>query len=237
MKTYIKGWLPCFEDPPKTFTQDDVNAIVAEERKKLQTAAQQQAGELEALKNKSKLTEEERKNLETRIEQLRSESLTKEQQTAREVERRQKDYEAKVSALTTERDTWQQRFATVTIENSLSSAASTANAFNSSQVVAILKPSTKLVEQLEEGEPTGNLIPVVELADVDAKTKKPVILQLSPTEAVKRLAEKEEFSNLFKSDGVGGLGGSNRGHSHGVDMATLAKNPAAYRQARKEGRI
>ena len=94
-------------------------------------------------------------------------------------------------------------------------------------------------EELDsEGKPTGKLIPKVKLQDKD-KDGKPVTLELLVPEAIKRMKEMEQYFNLFKGEGTGGIGGMNRGSGKGQpDFVKLAKeNPAEYRRLRREGKI
>ncbi len=67
---------------------------------------------------------------------------------------------------------------------------------------------------------------------------KPVTLDVSVKDAVKRMREMDEYANLFIGDGTGGTGGSTRNSSGGnLNVAELAKDPVKYREARKAGKI
>lgn len=222
----------------KTFTQDDVNRILAKEKRDFQTKQQQMADELEALKQKSTLSDEERTALETRIETLRTESLSKEELAKREKDKILKLHETEKTSLTGERDLWKSRYTDASIVRSISDAASEFKSYRPSQIVAILRPNTRLVEALDDaGKPSGNFIAKVTLSDVD-KEGKPVTLDVSVSDAVKRMKEMEEYANLFISEGTGGVGGSTR-NSGGKELSKeeLAKDPVKYREARKKGLI
>jgi len=86
------------------------------------------------------------------------------------------------------------------------------------------------------GEPNGEFTPVVKFPDVDAKTKQAIVMEYTIDEAVKRMKELDEYSNLFEDTMKGGLGGSkNTGNGKKIDPAKLAReNPAEFRRLRKE---
>jgi len=230
-------------DPPagggsKQFNQDDVNRFLASEKRKWKEQQQKAIDELEALRAKANLTEEERQQYDDRIEQMKNELLTKEQLTQKEKQKMEKQYKKQIEDLTGERDAWQGRFTEATITRAITDAAVSNDAYVPGQIVAIVRPNTRLIEELDkEGKPTGHMIPVVKLNDTD-KDGKPVTLELSPSEAIKRMKEMDDYLNLFKGEGTGGIGGMNRGGStKQMDLKKLAKDPAAYRAARKEGKV
>jgi hypothetical protein len=222
----------------KNFSQEDLNRFLANEKRKWKQQQQKAIDELEALRAKANLTEEERQQYDDRIEQMKNELLTKEQLTQKEREKTEKAYKKELEKLTGERDNWKGRFTEATITRAITDAAVSNDAYVPGQIVAIVRPATQLAEELDgEGKPTGKLVPIVELHDKD-KDGKPVTLKLSPKDAVKRMKEMDEYLNLFKGEGTGGLGGMNRGGSaKQTDLKNLAKDPAAYRKARKEGKV
>ncbi len=226
-------------DPPSDgkFTQDQVNTMMAEDRRKHKKGTQAALEELEALKARANLTAKERTDLEGRIKTLNEQLLTKEELATQATTKMQTDFENQISGLTTERDDWKIRFTDANIIRSLTDAAVINNSFNPEQVVAILRQNTQLAEELDtDGKPTGNFVPEVSFADKD-KDGKPVTLKLSPADAVKRMSEMDQYLNLFKGDGTGGLGGTTRPGGKTPDIAELAKDPEKYRKARADGKI
>jgi len=221
----------------KTFKQDDVNRLLADERRKQQAATRKALDELEAIKAKADLTDAERADLETRMETMRNEFLTKEELAKKEHDKLTRKHTEETGKLTAERDTWQQRFTTSTIQRSITDAAVASKAFSPKQIVALLQPDTKLEEALDgDGKPTGELVAKVQFSDV-GKDGKPVTLNLTVEEAVKRMAEMDEYANLFRASGVGGVGGTRSAGGKTLDAAEIAKNPALYRKLRAEGKI
>lgn len=215
--------------------QKAMNSILAAEKRQHQKLTQKALDEAQAASKKAQLTTQERKDLEQRLGQLQDEMLTKEELSKKNAERQRVTYEEKVNSLTGERDSWQKRYTESTIQRSITDAAATNNAFSPRQIVSILGSQTRLVEVLDQqGKPTGKLEPKVKFDDVD-KDNNPVVLDLSPKEAVKRMKEMEEYLNLFKGEGTGGAGMRSQPGGRKPDVRDLARDPAAYRAARKKG--
>jgi len=89
----------------------------------------------------------------------------------------------------------------------------------------------------DNGEPTGMLAPKVKFPDTD-KDGKSVILDLTVTEAVKRMKElTDQYGNLFKGTAAGGIGGSTVPTTGGkIDISKMSqedyeKNRAAIKAA------
>lgn len=221
----------------KTFSQEEINKILAEDRRKHQDQTKKALEELDALKAKSNITAQEREELETRIEGMRSELMTKEELASKEKNKVATQHRTEITDVTKDRDHWKGKFTESTIQRTITDAAVENDAHVPEQIVAILRPNTQLVEALDaEGKPTGDLIPKVKFSDVD-KDGKPVTLELTIPEAVKRMREIEKYLNLFKGEGVGGLGSLSRPGGKDLDIKELAKDPKAYREARKKGDV
>lgn len=243
-------WKPVYEGegeggtgetpPTKTFTQDDVNKLLADEKRKHQESSKKTLEELEALKKRSNMTAEERKAFEERVETLKKEIYTKEELAQQEVSKLNKKHEAELTDLKAKHDTLWSRYQDETIVRSITDAAVAKDqeAINPSHIVAILRPNTHLVETKDDdGNATGNYEIRVTFRTTN-KDGKVVDLELTPAEAVKRMSEMDEHSALFKSSARGGINGTNRGGKGAeTDIAELAKDPAAYMKARKDGKI
>lgn len=226
-----EGGDPSLVDPnKKSFTQEELNKILAIERKKTQDQTKKTIGELEALKQSKNLTEAEKKSLETKIEELNAQVTTKEELAKREKDKLTSQHQKEKDALTSERDTWRQRYTNETIDRSIIDAASAAGAISHEQIVALVKPITALKET-EEG--SGIYAPRVKMVDTD-KSGKPVTLDLTVSEAVKRMKDTpEKYGNLFKDTAAGGLGISVSGKSKSqADIKNMT--PEEYKKWRKE---
>ena len=242
MKTHMiwsRYGLVRFDGESKTFTQDEVNQILAKERGETEKKFKGLSDEIDLLKSKTTMTAKEKAELEQRLEATRTAGLSDLEKARHDLETYRKESEKSLSETKKVAEDYRTRYETSTIVRAISDAASEHGAYAPEQLVALLQQNTRLVEVLgEDQKPTGELNPVSKLEDVDAKGKR-IILELSPKDIVKRMKEIPRYQNLFKGTGKGGLGDgkdSTRGGG-ATDMATLAKDPEAYRKARKEGRI
>lgn len=222
----------------KGFSQEEVNALLAKERRKLQGNNEKTIKELEALKKTAQLTQEEKERVEQRIEDLRNEYLTKEQLDKKKRKEEEDRTKKEKDELSKDRDHWKTLYEVSTIERELVDAAIKGDSYNPDQVLQILKPNTRLVEELDQdNRPTGRFVSKVRLAGKD-KDGKTVVLDLTPTEAVKQMKEMDDiYGNLFKSGARGGVGGNNNSsYSRGSGGPPL-NDPVAYREWRKRQQI
>jgi hypothetical protein len=189
------------------------------------------------LRTKSKLTENERTELDARIEAMRAESMTKEQLAADKQKKLEKAAKDSADKLTAERDGWKARYTDQTINTAiLAGATGEVKAYNPQQLISMLKPQTQLVEELnDEGKPTGNFIPKIQIISKDDKGKE-VALVLPVGEAIKKMSEMDEYANLFVGKSVGGVFRLPGGNPASRKLADLARtDPKAYREARAAG--
>lgn len=230
---------PPVGDPPldqsgkKTFTQEDVNKIVTEDRKKLQAQVNKTVKELEDLKRSKTLSEKEKTGLQGRIDELQNSLLTKEQLAAKDREKLETTHKQTVQSLTTERDTWHNRFVKAQIEQAITSEANKHEAFDAADIIDKLWPSTRLAEDTDEdGKGTGIFFPKVKFNDLDQEGKS-VTLDFTVEQAVKRMKEMPKFSHLFKSTAVGGIG-ENAGAGKGRKKEIKDMSTEEYMKYRKE---
>jgi hypothetical protein len=221
----------------KLFTQDEVNKIMAENKRALQSRNEQLIQDLEKMKKAGNLTVEQKVQLEGRIETLQNELLSKEELSKKEADKLRKEADKIKESLTNERDEWKNRYTAATIQRTITDAAVENNAINPRQIVALLQTKANLVPETDnEGNATGNLVPKVKF-DTSDKDGKPVTIEITIPEAVKQMKDMDEYFNLFKGEGTGGLGASSKSTGRAADARTLAKDPAKYREARKAGKI
>ncbi len=216
------------------FTQEQVNRFLADERRKAQKINEKTVAQLEALRKNASLTEQEKINLEERIDTLRNEFLTKEELTKKEQQKEANKRKEELANIAKEKDKWKKLYEDSTVENTLLGAASSdPDVFNPNQILELLKPKTRLIEELdEEGKPTGRSIPRVKLAGRN-KDGESIMLELDAVAAVKQLKENTtEYGNLFKSNVVKGVGGNNNGDQK--KGGGPPEDPAAFREWRKK---
>ena len=218
-----------------SFTQDEVNAIIAKERAADKKRNEQLVQQLESLKSTSKMTSDEKAALESRIEELKTQHMTKEELAARDRKKLEEELSGARDSAINEAKSWRTRYESSTVQRALVDEAVKGDAFSPHQIMELLSPRSKVVEALDDkGKPVGNFIVQIAFDDVD-KDKKPVTMQLTPAEAVKRMKElPERFGNLFKSGVRGGLGSGNASGTDGnATVASAIKSPEAYRASRK----
>jgi len=218
--------------------QQELNVLMADNRRNLTKQNSELVKELESLKRNSMLTQEERDNLQSRISQLEEQYMTKEELAKREITKKQKEYEQEIETIKKQQETWQQLYTTETIDRALQDAAINNKAERPWQIVDMLRAKTQLSEDLDEsGRPTGRYVPVIKFNDV-TEDGKPVVLELSPDAALKRMRElPDQFGNLFQGTKTGGLGESNNGLGTGTRQPALQEimdDPAKYAEWRKK---
>jgi len=229
------------DSPPASFNQEDVNRMLAEERRrndsKYKKSNQKLIDELSALKGRAALSASERKDLDDRIENLQSELMTKDELAKREKERLAKKYQKELNDAVNKSSYWQNQYTESTIAGDITGNSVKHNVLNPEHMVAILRPNTRLVEVVsEDGKSSGKYMTKVKLSDVD-KDGKAVTLDLSVGDAIKRMREMPQHQNLFKGEGSGGLG-SNTHTGQTRDASRLAReNPDEYRRLRKAGKL
>lgn len=228
---------PGTEGTEKTFNQDDLNRFLAEDKRKGQEKQRQLATQLADMQKQKNLTDKQKKDLQTRIDELQAQYMTTEEKARQDADRKQKEYDGKLEAATTERDEWKVKHEQLAISTEIAHAAIEHEAVDFEQIEALLRAKTKLVEKLDdEGQPMGEFEPKVSFPDT-GKDKNPIILELTVNEAVKRMRELPKYGNLFRSPKKSGLGGSGSAGPSGkkIDIAQLAReDQAEYRKLRKE---
>lgn len=221
-------------DDGTLLTQEQFNKALAEDKRKHQAKYQQLEETYNKLLENKSLTDQQRQELETNLEELRSQFRTKEQQAEHERNKLIEKHTGEVKTLTEERDYWQSNYTNMVISNSLLTAATEAESYNPAQIEAILRPQTRLADELDgDGNKTGRLVPRVKMMGKD-KEGKDVELDLSTGDAVKLMRETpDKYGNLFKSTATSGLGVNTTGKpGQPIDLTKLS--PAEYRKLRKE---
>jgi len=223
------GDLPAGDTPTgKSFTQDEMNKFLAEDRRKHKTRIDQLQATVDKLKGDSKAKEE----LEQQLEAARNELMTKDEKDKRERKKLEEQATAKITDLEKRANTWEGKYRELEITHALIEAARTGDAFNPIQVMTLLRGQTKL-EMNEDGSEKV----VVYMEGIDPMTKEKKILLYSPSEAVEKMRDEPElFGNLFKANIVGGLGSNSSvgGATSGKPVNVKTLTPEQYRKLKKE---
>lgn len=192
----------------KTFKQDEVNKIVGERNKALKAKFEAMEKSYETLLQQQNLTNEQRGKLESELDSVRVEMMSKEQRLEAEKKKAEVKFEAELSKAKEEADTYRELFETSTINREIQDAAIKHDGFQPSQFIAHLAPKSKMIDELDsEAKPTGKLVPRVEWTTIDKETGATQISLKTPEEAVELMKENViEFGNLFKTNVSTGIG-------------------------------
>lgn len=218
--------------------QEDLNKMMAENRRNIQTQNAELVKQLESLKQNAQLTQEERDDLQLRIEQLEQQYLSKEELAKREQNKLQKKYDEELRRAQDQQETWKRLYSDSTIQREWQDAAIAGEVLEPAipQVVEMFRHRTSLIERMEDGHPTGKYTPVVKFNDISEDGSE-VTLDLSPTDAIKRMRElPDKYGFLFKGTAVSGAGesGSTGGLKAQPAFQELMKDPERYAKWRKE---
>ena len=220
----------------KSFNQDQVNAIVAADRRKLADKYQELEGMYKNALEDKNLTSEARAQLEAKLEDVQKTFLTKEETLIAEKKKLEESLSKEASQWKETAVRWENQFKQTLMDRTLQDAAVQHEAYNPSQMIALLRPMTKVAEKLDEqGKGTGTYEVVVDLADINSETGAQQVTRRAPEDAVKRMKElKDLYGNLFKTNVVSGIGAGTAqgGASNGkIDAGKLST--AEYMRIRK----
>jgi hypothetical protein len=224
--------------PPKTFTQEQVNKFLADDKRKHQDQIKQTVTQLEEMKKTLQLSDQQKLELETRIENLNTGLMTAEERAKSELGKKDKELKTIAETLTKERDGWKNNYAGEVITNQILKSSAGHKAVSADQMLDLLMPKTRLVEVLDtDGKTVKGYSPKVKLRVPNDKGEE-IELDLSVEEAVKRMKDlPERFGNLFESgvnSGLGGKGSTGAGSGSG-DVTEMAKKGAdVYRANRSK---
>jgi len=190
-----------------------------------QTAYTKLEGQLQTSLTTFKGSQEERAKLEESLEDVRKQLRSKEEQAKYEKRQLEDNYTAKLAELESRASTAEKRYTEATIQRALQDAASP-DAFNPDIVVTYMRQWVKMVDEQ----------PMIDFPDTNADTGEPIITQMTPTDAVKRMKQlSEKYGGLFKSNIVSGIGGTSSAGATGaggkIDVKKLSMEQYAKLRA------
>jgi hypothetical protein len=239
---------PAPPEEERRFSQEEVNSIMATEKRKAQAKIDAVEKTLTDTLAKSKgLNASDREALSAEVERLAAEKRSAEEQAAHERKQLEARYQKDLENEKKAKAEWESRYKEGTIENALQAAAVKSDAFSPDQVVTILRPLCKVVDVVDEktGKPTGKHKVEIAFPDVDEDGNK-VIRNLAPEQTTKRMKELTSlFGNLWKSGVVSGIGSGSGGGTPGrggplgaADVADVAKrSQSQYMEMRQKGML
>ena len=130
----------------KTFTQEEVNSLLAKNKKALKEKNEELAKELETLQEQQKLTGQAKADLEKRIKELREEHMSE----SEKLEAQRKALKDESENIAKERDLWKRRFIDSAVKTTITNEAAKLNAFNPAHIVALTAGDAK-VEVQDDG--------------------------------------------------------------------------------------
>lgn len=218
--------------------QEELNTIMANNRKSLSQKNAELVDQLTNLRDQAQMSTQAKEELEARIDELQTQYMSKEELAKRENEKSAKAHASEVEKLTSENKRWQGLYASSTTQRALLDAAVEGEAIQAAQIVSMLGPNTHIVEEVDDtGKEKGSYKTIVKFNDIDSDGN-PVILDLTPKEAIKRMRELPElYGNLFKGDSSSGLGADGSGRGTGKKpekLSEIIKDPVKYQEWRKK---
>lgn len=219
-------------NPPAAFTQDQVNAILNKEKAKWQNQNKATVTQLEELKKQEGLSKERVAELEQQIDNLQKTYMSESELLKRDTEKKQKEMTAQLEQTTGQLKFWNGKYTQLLVTNAITTAAAANEAYNPVQMLTQLGGMAKVVPVTQDGKETGEFEVKIQFPDKD-KEGKPVVLELTPDAAMKRMKElPEQYGNLFKAGVNGGVGGNNSGPGTPTDLKKVMSDPAEYRKNR-----
>lgn len=216
----------------KVFDQEAVNKMLAADRRKHRAQLEKVESQYKALLTNTKLTQEEKDELQNNLTEVQKQLRTREELAKQEKAKLLQQHSEALQTERAAREAAERKYQEAVITRELLDAAQAHEAYRSNQIVDLLRGKTRLVEDK----------PVVDFNDVSADTGEPIVIQISPAEAVKRMTEMTEWQNLFKPNLVAGLGSSSAsgGAGQGNGRVDFGKMSAAeyikyHREQKKRG--
>ena len=224
----------------KLFTQDELNKVLAEDRRKHQTKLQEVETKLKAALDSNTLTEKDRKALQENLETVQGQLRSKEEQLALEKKQLQEQYAVQLKEAHEKAAFFETLYRDSTVERALTDAAVKNDAFSPSQLVTQLRPLTKLVPEVDPktAKPTGKFRPMVEMQTVNQTTGELETKAYTPEDAVKKMKDDPaNWGNMFRAGVVSGIGSSSAtgGLTSGNGQIDLRKiTPQQYLEIRQK---
>jgi len=222
------------------FSQDDMNTFLAEDRRKHQEKYKKLETSFQDILADKNLAAEQRSKLEGELQDLQKAHRTKDQQAAYDLKQEQEKSATEVANYKEAATKWENMYKNSVIQRSLQDAAIEGEAFNPSQIVGLLTPTTEMRPATDDegNEIPDQMVPKIDFPDIDEKTGNRITTLRTPQEAVQRMKElPQHFGNLFRANVVSGIGagaatgGVTSGEGGKVDVTKLSSEQ--FRKLRK----
>ncbi len=218
--------------------QEFMNKKIQEEKKAAQEHSRQTINELKKIQQAASTSEQQKKELQDRINQLQQQFLSKEELAKQEQEKQQREFQEQLRSAKNDAERWQKMYHDSTVARALQDGAIKFEAYNPGQIQDLLFHKTKLIEEMDEdNKPTGRFIPRVQIEEQEGD--RITRLDLSVEDTLQKMKNTpDRYGNLFKSTLAGGLGqnGSSNGTGGGRGRGKSPKDMTAaeWAEARKK---
>lgn len=222
-------------DNKVTFSEEQqtiMNRELASQKKKFSTQIETLQSQIE----KISMQGADADNLKKELQKTRKSLQSKEEQTVNEREELLATHKAAVQEKDAAIANWKDKYTDTKISATLAMAMPK-DVFSTPQLISLLRPSTRLDPVVDgEGKETGDFKVVTQMQLPNSKGEMQM-LEATPSEIITKMqAAPDQYGNLFTSSAHGGIGGNRSGGSSSTSTtAELAKDPKAYREARKKG--
>lgn len=192
----------------KTYTQAEFDQAIEKRNKKDKDKNVALTTQLKQLQSSSNLTTSEKEGLATRIEELETSMLTKDEQTAREKQQADQKHDKELKSSNSERDLWQGRFTDALIDQSLADAAVVHNAESPEQIRMMFRGAVSLDQDKDDnGKPMDSFTPRLKFMGSNPDdTEKVMPFDLPVAEAIAKIRADGLNKNLFKHGSTEGTG-------------------------------
>lgn len=213
------------EADPKTFTQEQVNTMLASNKKNLQAEVTKKTEALVTAQADVSLSQEQKDALQVRVEELEALTLTEKELSARDKKKVKAEYDSALGTSKEEATKWKALHNSMMIETAITQASLVEGqkAITPSQLVALFARDATVVEK--DGAFSVQIGVTTKGEDGQIKT-----LALDPVAAVKEYASRAEYFNLFEDPSKDGLGRKRQAHQPG----TIPTSMSDYKANRKE---
>ena len=190
----------------KMISQEIFNREAAKIRaqgKKETEALLQKFTEIQARLN---LSEKEKEETALALEAIRTTGMTEKQKLEHQLQKIQDTTKAEIAKLSEDATSWQKRFEDQQLQTQIQSAVSANKGVDAEPFLALTKMwGTKITEIKIDDKNTGRYEARVMFPDTD-KENKPIILDLTIDESVKRMSEIPKYKNMFNHGQTEGTG-------------------------------
>lgn len=210
---------------PKTFTQEQVNTMMASNKKTLQAEVTKKTQALVDAQNDVNLSQEEKDALQIRVDELEALTLTDKELSARDKKKAKAEYDAALDKSSKDASKWKGLHDKMLIETAITQASLVdgQKAISPGQLVSLFARDAVVSEVDGIFSVQLDVVTVGE----DKVTK---ILKLDPSAAIKEYASRPEYLNLFEDPSKDGL----HRRKTSLKAGALPTNMAEYKANRKE---